>query len=113
MNNRNARTEEDTTTSRIVGRNIKRLRTARGLSGRRLAALVQERGFRFNHSSLSRMELGINAKGGQRAVTVDELVAVASVFGVEPQELLTEPKCVACFDAPPLGFACRSCGAAA
>lgn len=111
MSNRTARTEEDTAVSRIVGQNIKRLRAARRISGRQLAALVQEKGHRINHTSLSRMELGTNPKGGQRAVTVDDLVAIAAVLEVRPEQLLAEPKCVACFDAPPSGFACLACGA--
>lgn len=110
MSNRTARTAEDTAISRRVGQNIKRLRAARQISGRRLATLVQERGHRINHSSLSRMELGTNAKGGLRAVTVDDLVAIAAALDVRPEQLLAQPTCVACFDAPPVGFACLTCG---
>jgi transcriptional regulator with XRE-family HTH domain len=109
--NRKARTEGDTAISRVVGQNLKRLRAARGLSQRRLVALAQEKGFRLNHASYSRIELGRNAKGGLRAVTVDELVAYATVLEVRPERLLEEPTCLACCGAPPAGFACRECGA--
>lgn len=112
MSNRIARGAEDTAVSRTVGQNVKRLREARGLSGRQLAARVQANGFRYNHSTLTRMEAGSNGKGGHPAVTVDHLVALATALDVRPDQLLTEPRCTACFDAPPPGFSCRTCGAA-
>ncbi|WP_307706132.1 helix-turn-helix domain-containing protein [Streptomyces sp. V1I6] len=99
--------------SRIVGQNIKRLREARRMSGQQLAALVQEKGQPLSRFAVSQIELGRNSKGTPRAVTVDDLVALAVALEVRPEQLLIEPSCVACFDAPPAGFACRSCGAAA
>lgn len=46
----------------------------------------------------------------KRRVTVDELVAFAKVFGVEPASMLTAPECDTCNGAPPVGFTCQTCG---
>lgn len=107
---RTARTADQTQVSQRVGQNIKRIRTARGLSGRALTRLVQEAGHPINQTSMSRMEIGTNSKGGQRAITVDDLVAISAVLGLRPEQLLTEPECAVCLDAPPAGFACTACG---
>jgi len=108
---KNARTESDVQVSRIVAENVRRLREARGLSLRGLTRKVVENGHRMNPSSLCRIEIGTHATGGFRPVTVDELVALAKVFELPPERLLAEPKCHACLDSPPAGFACRTCGA--
>ena len=47
------------------------------------------------------------------AAIVDDLVTLASVFGLRPEQLLTAPGCFVCMDKPPTGFVCRTCGAEA
>lgn len=74
------RTADDTQVSRRVGQNIRRIRTARGLSGRALAELLRRAGRRSDATMLSHMERGTNSKGGQRAITVDDLVAIADAL---------------------------------
>ncbi|MGQ4486869.1 helix-turn-helix domain-containing protein [Streptomyces sp. SAS_281] len=107
---RTARTADETKVSQRVGQNIKRIRTARGLSGRALAELVQGTGHRLHHTSLNTIEAGANSKGGQRAVTVDDLVAISAALGMRPEQLLAEPECAVCLGFPPAGFACTACG---
>lgn len=110
MTGKNARNEADVRVSHIVGGNLRRRREALGLSIRALATKVRANGHRTNYSSLTRIELGTNALGGMRAVTVDELVFLAEALEVRPEQLLEEPSCPACRDTPPAGFACLSCG---
>ncbi|MGW1324808.1 helix-turn-helix domain-containing protein [Streptomyces antibioticus] len=107
------RTRSDTAVSWIVGRNVQRLRRAKGLSGRALVSRVQANGHRMNPSSLSRIELGRNTKGGMRAVTVDELTWLAEALGVTPARLMDDSVCPVCHDTPPTGFICGNCGSGA
>lgn len=102
------RNEAEVRVSRIVGKNVRRLRTARSLTGRALASKIQADGYRLAHSSLIRIE-----GDGFKPVTVDELLWLAEALGVPPAVLLSAPGCQACFDAPPPGFACTSCKATA
>ena len=39
------------------------------------------------------------------------LVCVAGALGCTVTDLLAEPSCGACMDAPPAGFTCNDCGA--
>jgi transcriptional regulator with XRE-family HTH domain len=110
MRGRNARTDADTSVSRTVADNVRRLRSAQGMSGRALTRKIQENGHRFNQSSLQRIELGQHAQGSLRAVTVDELVWLAEALDVPPTRLLQDSKCPTCNDSPPQGFICRDCG---
>lgn len=50
-------------------------------------------------------------KPRQRSWTVNELVAVAELFGVAVGELIVN-NCSRCQGAPPAGFTCRRCGVA-
>ena len=65
--------------------NVERIRAERGLSMRRLSALLEEAGRPVPPLGLSRI-----AKG-ERRVDVDELVALAEVLGVTPDVLLAPP----------------------
>lgn len=66
-----------------VASNMTALRKAHGLSQEALAAKLAAIG-----SSLTRLGIG-NVETRGRAVSVDELVALAEVFNVEPAALLT------------------------
>ena len=98
--------------SLVVARNITGLRRARGWSMRQLSDRCADAGKRIAISRLSRIE---TARDGSRVleVSVDDLVALAAAFEVSTDHLLApwDPKCTACLDCPPPGFACRTCGA--
>lgn len=98
--------------SMAVGTTIRRLREARGLTSRELAAKLEAGGRRMDPSVVTRIELGRHVpQGSLRALTVDELVAFAAALGVTSEWLLRGPKCSTCLDMPPHGFACKTCGA--
>lgn len=72
-------------TARTMGRNVARLRDARSLSTTKLSAKLQEAGVPMQPSAITRMEKG------ERRPTVDELMALAVVLGVNPSALLLPP----------------------
>lgn len=47
----------------------------------------------------------------ERRIDVDDLLALAFVFGVSPSDLL-QPSCSTCLGSPPPGFTCNECGTA-
>jgi len=100
-------------TSRIVGAHIHALRTARGWSLREAARQTAAAGKPIGYTTIGRIERGRDPGQPAVAVIVDDLVTLATVFGVRPEQLLTAPGCFVCMDKPPAGFACRSCGAEA
>ncbi|KAB1149249.1 helix-turn-helix transcriptional regulator [Streptomyces luteolifulvus] len=72
-------------TSRHVAANLKRLRTARGLSTTRLSDALKEAGQPIPATGITRIEKG------ERRVDVDDLTALAVVLGVSPSALLLPP----------------------
>jgi transcriptional regulator with XRE-family HTH domain len=107
------RLAQDLPTSRTVGAHIHTLRTARGWSLREVARQADTAGKPIGYSTIGRIESNRDPNETAVAVIVDDLMALAAVFGVRPEQLLTPPDCFACMDKPPAGFACRACGAAA
>jgi transcriptional regulator with XRE-family HTH domain len=107
------RLAQDLPTSRIVGARIHALRTARGWSLREVGRQTELAGKPVGYLTIGRIERNRDPARPAAAVIVDDLVALAAVFGVRPEQLLTPPDCFACMDKPPVGFACRACGAAA
>lgn len=105
------RTDDDLATSTIVSARVKNLRARHGWSLRSLAARTAAAGRSVNYQALSVIEKGAHPGGGGRSVSVDELVVLARVFNVTVEALLAPPKCPACLDSPPPGFACRTCEA--
>lgn len=65
-----------------VALNVAQIRRARGLSLRALSRIMEDAGWPLSADSLNQIELG------SRRVDVDELVAFAAVFEVEPAILL-------------------------
>jgi transcriptional regulator with XRE-family HTH domain len=104
------RLAEDLPTSRIVGARIHALRTAHGWSQRHLERLTKAAGKPIGFATIGRLERGRDPHAPAVAVIVDDLVVLATVFGLRPEQLLTAPACFACMDHPPAGFACRTCG---
>lgn len=93
----------DTTVSRTVGRNVRRLRRARRITQEQLTSDVG-----LHRTALTEIE-NVGGRSPRRAVTVDQLMAIAAALGVAPERLLTDPTCTFCCDAPPAGFTCRVC----
>lgn len=79
-----SRTQSQTT--RNVARRIKALRARRGWSAQKVSDLCGELGVPIERSVLAGLETGKRAK-----LAVDELMAFAAVFEVEPAFLLTAP----------------------
>lgn len=103
----NLQRARDTSVSRTVGRNVRRLRRARRISQEQLAHKLG-----LHRTALTEIE-NVGARSPRRAVTVDQLVAIAAALNVAPERLLSGPACTLCCDAPPQGFTCKVCGATA
>lgn len=69
-------------TAATVAENVKRLRDRRGLSIYQLSALLREAGRPITPAAVGKIERQ------QRQVTVDDLAALAVIFGVSPSSLL-------------------------
>lgn len=73
----------DRLTSRVVARNLVRVRKKVGLTTRELAALLSVRGMPMSSSGITDIERG------RRGVSVDQLTALAGALAVSPLALLT------------------------
>lgn len=69
-------------TRNIIGAAVTKLRIQRHMSQKELAAYMQEKGVAMNDSSLSKLE------GQTRIATDRELLALADILQVSPEELL-------------------------
>lgn len=107
------RLAQDLPASRIVGAHIHALRTARGWSLREVARQAEVAGKPIGFATIGRIESNRDPEQAAVAVIVDDLVTLASLFGLKPEQLLTAPNCFICMDKPPVGFACRTCGSEA
>ena len=107
------RLAEDLPASRIVGAHVHALRTERGWSLREVGRQAGLAGKPIGYLTVGRIERNRDPAQPAVAVIVDDLVALATVFGLRPEQLLTPPGCFDCMDKPPAGFTCRSCGAEA
>lgn len=72
-------------TAATVGRNVARLRAAKGMSARALSAKLEELGHPLAQSGVSDLE------NGKRSVSVDQLTCLAVALGSSPLELLAPP----------------------
>lgn len=89
---------------RNVRRNLRRLREERRWSYRELSERLAR-----TRRAIDVLELGW-IEAGERPVDVDDLVALAAVFDLSPQQLLEPPAdCDTCHGAPPSGFLCMEC----
>ncbi len=91
-----------------VAENVRRLRRRNRLSAQELAERTAEAGYHVTRSIIANLETR-----RREDVSVDELVALATAFDLEPAALLKElpPACADCGDRPPRGFTCNTCGA--
>ncbi|MFC8423960.1 helix-turn-helix domain-containing protein [Streptomyces sp. NPDC057236] len=87
-----------------VRRNVRRLREQRRWSYREVEERVARAGRVIPALELSAID------AGERRVDVDDLVALAAVFGLSIEGLLQPPAdCDTCHGAPPTGFMCMEC----
>jgi transcriptional regulator with XRE-family HTH domain len=107
------RLAQDLPTSRTIGAHIHTLRTEHGWSLREVARQTELAGKPVGYLTIGRIERNRDPARPAVAVIVDDLVALATVFGLKPEQLLTAPGCFICMDKPPTGFTCRTCGAEA
>jgi transcriptional regulator with XRE-family HTH domain len=77
-------------TGRYVAANVKRLRSARGMSLRALSEALDGVGRKLSQDAINKIENGAeeDTKRQIRRVDADDLVALAVVFGVSPAALL-------------------------
>lgn len=88
----------------VIGANVRALRLSRGWTQQALGELM-------GWAEASTVCAAEGHRGDrQRGFTVDELVRLATIFGVPVWRLMTQ--CENCGGRPPAGFACLSCGAA-
>lgn len=89
-------------------RNLRRLRTRRGMSFRALSAALAECGFKMDASGIYKAEQRTSR------ITLAFADAVASYFGFTVDQLMkSAPKCPQCAGLPPTGFVCGTCGQSA
>jgi transcriptional regulator with XRE-family HTH domain len=69
--------------SRVVGRQIKRVREELRLSQDELSERLSKQGVALQQPAIARLE------SGERLITVDDLLAIAAVLGVSPLFLLS------------------------
>ncbi|HEY6114638.1 MAG TPA: helix-turn-helix transcriptional regulator [Candidatus Dormibacteraeota bacterium] len=87
-----------------VRRNVRRLREQGGWSYRDMEERLARAGRVIPTLGLSAID------AGERRVDVDDLVALAQVFGLDVEDLLRPPPgCETCHGAPPSGFMCLEC----
>ncbi|MFD8234014.1 hypothetical protein ACFV20_19300 [Streptomyces sp. NPDC059696] len=87
-----------------VRRNVRRLREERRWGYRHVEERLAQLGRPIPALGLSAID------AGERHVDVDDLVALAAVFGLGVEELLQPPAdCRTCHGAPPAGFMCLEC----
>lgn len=105
------RNSSELTVSRQVAARLAAARKQAGLTLRGLAQALTGTGVPIGWKTIHALEAGADPARHARAVTVDELVALAAVLGTTPGALLHGPGCAACCDTPPPGFTCNACGA--
>jgi transcriptional regulator with XRE-family HTH domain len=93
-------------TDRVTA-HIRRLRKLRRWSALEVANRTAALGHPVTRGVIASRETGRGS-----TISVDELVVLAAVFGVEPAELLAEEVkvCATCSGSPPPGYACLTCG---
>jgi transcriptional regulator with XRE-family HTH domain len=87
---------------------IRAVRKQRGMTAAALAEGMTRAGYRVERTWIVKAE-----NGGRQEISVDWLMAAAEVLDVPPASLLGKPSCEQCYDTPPPGFACTTCGATA
>lgn len=94
----------DSTATRSVAGAMRALRKKRGMSCQDIVEELSRRGNRQTRSTITSQELG---RVG--AISIDQVVALADIFGCAITDLLA-PLCATCSNEPPAGFTCGTCG---
>lgn len=94
----------DNTASRQVMAAMRNLRRQRGISLAALADRLGDQGVICNRAMLTNQETG-----RRQEMSVDQVVALAKVFGVAIDDLLANI-CETCRNEPPAGYTCNTCG---
>lgn len=88
-------TRQNELVTALIAEQVRRLRITRGWTQARLAAAMTERGVPWKRATVVHLEkraAGSRGDGGGRdAVTVQELLALASVLDVHPMYLVGQP----------------------
>jgi len=86
----------------VIGANVKRRRKAANLTQTELAAKAKS----------ARTHLSLLENGRLPGYpSLGSLVSLAEVLGCKVADLVHEPSCGTCHDAPPAGFTCNDCAA--
>jgi transcriptional regulator with XRE-family HTH domain len=101
----------DLHTSAIVADRIAYARRQRGWNRDQLAKECAAAGAPdITAPAITNIETGRRVDGRRRrAVTIDELVVFAQLFGVALDWFLSAPTCPACEGCPPAGYTCNQC----
>jgi transcriptional regulator with XRE-family HTH domain len=95
--------------SAAVSARIQAARKNQGVTAQALADGITAQGFEISRVVIAKIEAGI-----RETVPVDVVVHAAHVLHVPVLSFLTDGAwCAVCGDAPPAGFTCNTCGAAA
>lgn len=111
MTSRRARRPEELSVSRHVAAQITAARTRLGMSQHNLADALTGTNVHLARSVIAAIEGSAHPHTPARAITVDELCALAQAMDVTATALLYGPNCGTCHDAPPPGLTCNACGA--
>lgn len=91
-------------TAAVVDR-VRRMRMAQGISAKDFARRMTDAGYRTSRTSIAQGECGY-----RKEVSVDWVVAAAGALGVPADVIFWGPHCTECYDIPPSGYSCNSCG---
>ena len=77
--------KQDYGDANLIGRNVERLRLARGIKQKDFISRMQVMGCDINPSSYSKLE------GQVRSATDKEVLVIAKILGIPMEELFTDP----------------------
>lgn len=84
------RKPSETQWTRLVGRNVRRIRVARSLSQEQLSELMKANGCGMHPGSICRLETGVthlNNRSGQ-GITVDQMIALVLSLNISLYDLI-------------------------
>jgi hypothetical protein len=99
--------------SKDVARHVLDMRTRFGWTQHELAYQLAHTDVPLARPAIAAIEASLGTNARVRAITVDELCALATALKTSPEVLLRGPDCRACGDSPPAGFTCNTCGGGA
>lgn len=100
----NEPTDRPLTPTRVVAERVRELRKRHGWTAEQLGEEMTRTGIKWDRYAVANLE-----RGRRQSLTVDELAALASAFGVSNPWDLVGDTCETCSNAPPAGFRCVTC----